>query len=200
MIIGVVGKMASGKSTVCRYLQTLIDDTEIIDADSVAKDIYLEEPEVVADLKKCFGASICYPEGHLDYNSLALKIFSSRNELEKINAIMFPRIESRIKKIISEKRFRNCLIIDAAVLFDAKLFRLCDYIIWVKADRQKRFGQLLLLCDLDEGSINTRLDGQVINIKEKQVDFIIDNNGTLEDLKNNVKKIAGAIKSESIRQ
>jgi dephospho-CoA kinase len=199
LIVGVVGKMASGKSTVCRYLQTQIEDTEIIDVDNAAKAIYCEEPEVVEELKECFGNSICFPEGNLNYNNLALKIFSSQKELEKINTIMFPKIEKKVNKILEEKKDKNCLVIDAAILFDSELYKLCDYIIWVKTNRSRRFKQLSALCDLDEEEVNTRLDGQIINIKERLVDFIIYNNGTLQGLEKNVEKISDAIKSGSIK-
>ncbi len=196
LIIGVVGKMASGKSTVCDYLKTLFEDAEIIDVDIVAKGIYSENPEVIGDLKHFFGETICFPDGELDYNTLALKIFSSQKNLKKINSIMFPKIKARIEVVLEEKSKRDCLIIDAAVLFDAKLSEFCDYIIWVKAEKTRRFKQLRSICNLSDEDIITRIDGQVINIMKEKVDYIINNSGTLAELKVSVKNIADKIKAD----
>ena len=200
LIIGVTGKTASGKSTICHYLQNLIEDSEIIDVDSAAKAIYCEEPAVVEELISCFGEAICSKKGKLDYNRLASVIFSSKKELDRINKIMFPKIENKTGEILDEKKSRNCLIIDAAILFDSELYKSCDYIIWVKAEREKRFKRLSSTCDLPDEQINTRMDGQVINIKEELVDFVIENNSTTQDLEDSVKKIVEIIKSGPIGQ
>ncbi len=200
MIIGVVGKIASGKSTVCNYIQNHVEDSEIIDVDSAAKTIYCEEPSVVEEIMSCFGETVCSKKGKLNYNRLASMIFSSKKALDRINEIMFPKIENKIGKILDEKKNRNCLIIDAAILFDSKLYKYCDHIIWVKAERERCCKRLSSICDLDDEQINTRIDGQVINIKEELVDFVIENNSTMQDLVDNVKKIVELIKSGLIGQ
>jgi dephospho-CoA kinase len=193
LIIGVAGKIASGKSTVCSFLKNLIKDCIILDVDSIAKKIYSENPAVVKKLEDSFGASIFFSNGNIDYNKLALKIFSSRENLKKINSIMFPEIENKISKILKEEKHRSCVIVDAAVLFDAGLYKYCDYIIWVDAERERRFEQLTSCSSLSKFEIKKRIDGQMVNIIEELVDFKIKNNGILKDLKEDVKKIVSVI-------
>jgi dephospho-CoA kinase len=193
LIIGVAGKIASGKSTVCSVLKNLIKDCIILKVDSIAKKIYSENQAVVKKLENSFGASIFFSNGNIDYNKLALKIFSSRENLKKINSIMFPEIKNKISKILEEEKYMSCVIIDAAVLFDAGLYKYCDYIIWVDAERERRFEQLTACSSLSKSEIKKRIDGQMVNIIEELVDFKIKNDGDLKDLKEDVKKIVSVI-------
>ncbi len=195
VVLGITGKIASGKSTVSRYIKKQIGDTLFIDVDKVAKDIYCENPNVRPELVQCFGENVCSFNGAVNYEFLAGKVFSSKRELTKLNNLMFPLIEQEIKKIIRANRDKRCIIIDAAILFGSNLYKLCDYIIRVKSGVEKRKNFLKLKNKhFSDEDIKLRLEGQHIKIIKKLVNFEICNNGSLEELCNRVNTIISEIK------
>jgi len=195
IVLGITGKTASGKSTIGKYIKKQIGDTLFIDVDKVAKDIYCKNQNVRRELVECFGENVCSLDGTVNYKLLAEKVFSSKKELTRLNNLMFGLIEQEIQKIIKANRDKRCIIIDAAILFGSNLYKLCDCIIWVKAgiERRNNFLKLKNKYFSDE-DIHLRLEGQHIKIIKKLVNFEIYNNGSLEDLYNQVNTIIPEIK------
>jgi dephospho-CoA kinase len=194
IVIGIVGKTASGKSTAGAYIESLAKSLSkrilVIDVDSIAKSIYCKNNSILKDLRVCFGDDIFYEDGTIKYEILANKVFSQRCELEKVNKLMFPLIISEVKGFINKNISKDFIIIDAAILFNCELYRLCDYTILIKANINKRKKFLkdkkTNLSDLD---IELRTGGQYIKIIKKFVDFSIVNDGSKLDLQKKVDVI-----------
>jgi dephospho-CoA kinase len=195
IILGITGKTASGKSTIGKYIKKQIRNTLFIDVDKVAKDIYCKNQNIRLELAKCFGENVCSFDGTVNYKLLAEKVFSSKKELTRLNNLMFGLIEQEIQKIIKAGRDKRCIIIDAAILFNSNLYKLCNCIIWVKAGTERRKDFLKLKNKHFSGEdIHLRLEGQHIKIIKKLVNFEIYNDGSLEDLYNQVNTIIPEIK------
>jgi dephospho-CoA kinase len=194
IVIGIVGKTASGKSTAGAYIESLAKSLSksilVIDVDSLAKSIYCKNNSILKDLRACFGDDIFCEDGTIKYEILANKVFSQRCELEKLNKLMFPLIISEVKGFINKNMSKDFIIIDAAILFNCELYRLCDYIILIKANINKRKKLLkdkkTNLSDLD---IELRTGGQYIKIIKKFVDFTVVNDGSKLDLQKKVDVI-----------
>ncbi|MBU4313637.1 MAG: dephospho-CoA kinase [Actinobacteria bacterium] len=188
VVLGITGRIASGKSTVSRYIKKIKKNTLILDVDKVAKNIYSKNPVILNELRKIFGDEVFNSDGDLIYKSLAEKVFSSKTELEKLNRLMFPLIRSEVKNILNENRDKNYIIIEAAILFDCKLDLMCDYIILVDTSDERREIFLKNKNFLDD-DIELRIEGQHIKINRKKVNFIINNNNSKESLLKKVEKI-----------
>ncbi len=186
--MGVTGRIASGKSTVCRYIKNIKKNALILNIDKLAKNIYLKEPDVINKLRESLGNEIFGSSGDLDFESIALKVFSDKKELKKLNRLMFPLIRREVRNIIDKNYSKDYIIIDAAVLFDCKLDLLCDYIILVDTAYENRkifFKNKNFL----NNNMELRIKGQHIKIDRKKVNFIIDNNGSKSNLLEKVKEI-----------
>jgi len=195
-IIGIAGKMASGKSTVCSYLKEYIRESALLDVDALAKEIYRENPELVERLNACFGGCILNPEGQVDYKSLGKIIFSSKESLGKLNNMMAAEIEKKIKAFIKKNRDLSCIIIDAAILFNTGIYKLCDLILWVTADKRKRLKLLKNKTGMSESEAILRIEGQYIKYKKPLVDFQIRNSGSKDKLKEKISELAEKIKPD----
>ena len=169
----------------------------VLDADDIAKDIYNKNTAIKSDLKKTFGPDIIDDNKNILYGKLAEIVFSSQIELSKLNRLMFPLIRREIKSIIKSDMVNDYIIIDAAVLFDAKLDLLCDFIILVDADESLR-KTFLKNKNLNDNEIELRIQGQHIKINESRVDFRIINDGKMENLRKKTLNIFEAVEKKNI--
>lgn len=198
IIIGITGKTAAGKSTIGRYVKDKISDSLFVDVDKVAKDIYCKNQDIRIKLVKFFGENTCSADGKVNYATLARKVFSSKKELTRLNDLMFPLIEQEIRKIIESNTDKKYIIIDAAILFDSELYKLCSYIINVKADRERRAAFLKSKNKhFPVGDIEMRLEGQHIKTIKKLIDFEITNYSSLEELYGQADEIISMIKQKN---
>jgi dephospho-CoA kinase len=195
-IIGIAGKMASGKSTVCSYLKEFIPETAVLDVDSMAKEIYCENPVLVERLKACFGKGIISPEGLVDYKSLGRIVFSSKDDLEKLNNIMSDEIVIKIQEFLKKNTEIQCVVIDAAILFNIGIHKLCDLVIWVTAEKRKRLKLLKNKNGMPESEAILRIEGQHIKYIKKSVDFTIKNDGSKISLRKKILELAEKIKPD----
>jgi dephospho-CoA kinase len=193
-IIGITGKISSGKSTVAGFIKETCENTSILDVDSIAKGLYEKYPEIKMELKSAFGKDIFNSDGTLHFEMLARIVFSNKKELFKINRIMFPRIRAEVKNMVMSRKNPGYTVIDAAVLFGAKLDILCDYIIQVKSDGKNR-KIFLKNKKFSDNEIELKVKGQHIEINENCVDYIIINDGDMKNLLHETTKVMDDIGS-----
>ncbi|MCG9479935.1 MAG: dephospho-CoA kinase [Actinomycetia bacterium] len=172
-IIGIAGKIGSGKTTVARILGQQLENSLLIDVDSLAKQLYENYPDLLKDIRMEFGDQV-FSQDRLDYGQLAKKVFTDQSQLTRLNRIMFPLIRSEIKEQIQSNQHKDYIIIDAAVLFNCKLNILCDHITWVKAPPRLR-KKYLVSKGISEAEAEMKIKGQKIRIDKSLVDRIIDN-------------------------
>jgi len=186
-------------------------DSILLDVDKIAKEIYCEDEEVLKDLQNCFGRQVFCADGTVNYKALANKVFSSKAELDKLNNLMLSPIENKISGLLKINKDKKYIIIDAAVLFNTELYKLCDYIILVRTGKKRQMQFLKVKFMLSnslygspeslkgneiENEVGLRIKGQHIKINKKLVDFVIDNEGSVPDLYKKVEIIAQKIMRE----
>ncbi len=159
-----------------------------IDVDSLAKDVYDSEEDILKHIRTVFGEEVFDGES-LDFGALADRVFSSSAELKKLNRIMFPLIRREVKNQIREYTDKDFVIIDAAVLFNCKLDVLCDYVIWVKASKDVRKKNLLNK-GIPEQKAEMKIKGQKIRLCNGRMDYVIENNGDRKKLESICGKVA----------
>ena len=189
-VIGITGKTGCGKSFAAGCLKENLSKSLILDVDLLAKDIYRDNNYAVQKAADFFGREILKTDGSLDFPKLGRIVFKDSSQMDKLNKLMFPLITERVAEFIKNNSDQNYIIIDAAILFDAGLDVFCDKIIYLKAHDIKR--EKFLKCR-DSGicleDIRQRISNQKININNNKVDFIIENNSSLEDLCENIDSV-----------
>ena len=97
MVVGLTGQTGAGKSTLTKVFTEM--GYAVIDADKVARTVS-NDPDVLRKLCAVFGDEILTPDGALDRRLLAAKTFSDKEQLEKLNAVMYPPIIEKIEEQI----------------------------------------------------------------------------------------------------
>ena len=183
MIIGITGTIASGKSTVSDYF--IKQGYVVIDADKITKELQ-EQKEV---LKEFFGESVLLENRSLNRQKLREIVFQDKTALQKINRIMHPKVREKFEDVRSRTLKEEIVFFDIPLLFEAHFEDLCEKIILVCAEREVQIRRVIQRDnssrELAEKIINSQAKEEE---KRKKSDYIIENNGTVEELYQKLKK------------
>lgn len=144
IIVGLVGKIAAGKSTVARALEAL--GAEVVDADRIAHEV-LAEPDGVREIVKRFGAVVTDQDGHVRRPFLAELVFGPTAThdaaLADLEAIVHPRVRRLIEKRLTEVAGEpgagdKVVVLDVPLLMQVGLDARCDRIVLVECQEPER--------------------------------------------------------------
>lgn len=148
VVVGIVGRMAAGKSTVARLLADR--GAELIDADAIAHRV-LDEPEVRREIGERFG-DVLDAEGRVRRSALAERVFGFSEDhdvaLAALEAIVHPRVRRRLEARLAEVRSgpaadRAVVVLDVPLLMQAGWDDLCDRLLVVECDEVERQRRLV---------------------------------------------------------
>ncbi|MCH7529260.1 MAG: dephospho-CoA kinase [Candidatus Marinimicrobia bacterium] len=181
--IGITGGLGSGKSEVTEFFKQ--KGARVFDADVEAKLILLRLEGVQKAVIAAFGETVLNEVGELDFQRLARHAFANSDRQRQLNEIMHPEVILAADKamILAEQDGVAMFILDAPLLFEAKLEEYLDLTVVVIADQQVRIKRALERGNLTEEDILRRIQLQMPD-KEKlaRADLVVTNNGTLEQL------------------
>ena len=193
LIVGLTGGIVGGKSTVASMFRDL--GANIIDADKLGHSVILPYTSAWKKIVKLFGKEILRNDMTIDREELGKTVFTNQILLKKLNEITHPEIIKIIKKeIISAKNKthgqQKILMIDAALIYEAKIDRFMDKIIVVYIDRKEQIKRLIKRNNFSKDEALQRIKSQMpMKEKVKMADYIIDNNNSLDKTKKQVVKI-----------
>lgn len=191
-IIGVVGGMGSGKSTVVQLLSELAN-TYIINADQIGHTILKKGNPAYCPVIEAFGERILGEDGEINRRILGTIVFSDPIELQKLNRISHPLIYKRVKEEIEEALNRGIydyIIVDAALLIEIKLIELVDQVWGVYLPLETQVRRVMLRNKLSKEEALRRISTQLPWTELKKfVHLEINNESTVEQLKQNLKGI-----------
>ncbi|MGJ8455469.1 dephospho-CoA kinase [Pseudothermotoga sp. U03pept] len=177
MVVGLTGRIGSGKSTAAEIFKEL--GAHVIDVDRIGHEV-LQMQEVKNSLRKIFGDEI-FDGLEINRKKLASRAFSNSTELQLLERVVHPLIRERVKKQID--LLDGLIIIDAAILHRLGLDELCDLVVTIVAPFEKII-QRLRDKGLSEEEINKRLSAQQ-DIPE--CGTVIENDSDLDSLCEKIK-------------
>ncbi len=177
--------MGTGKSTVLRMLESL--GAKAIDADLLVHLVMAKGTTVYEDVVEAFGEGVLGSQGEIDRKRLATLVFSEREALKRLEAIVHPVVEGLIWEIIEEAE-EEVVAIEAIKLLEASTEKGWDAL-WVVTCRPEEQRERLRAQGLSEEEIKGRLKAQgPLSEKIKAADVIIDNSGSREETWEQVKR------------
>ena len=182
--VGITGGIGSGKSTVTNMIRN--KSFPIVDADIVAKEVFILYPEILTQIKEEFGREFFSENGTIIRKKLGNYIFKSENSRKKLEDIMIPFIISEIHLRLNKLEQNNCKLcfLDAATLIENNLHTIMDQTILVLVGMEVQIQRVMTRDNLEIHETMNRIKAQMpIDEKKKFADFIIDNEGSLENTK-----------------
>ena len=193
-IIGILGGIASGKSTVAAEFGRL--GCAVISADVLAHDLLREEP-VREQLLRRFGRQILQPTGQIDRARLAELVFGDAEKLCALNKVIHPRVLQRTEELIEQ--YKQCehaqaIVLDMPLLAEVGWANRCDKLIFVRCDGVQRFRRAKQAGRMDEREIKIREKFQIsVDKKASLADNTIDNNSDFSTLVRQIQAIFSEI-------
>ena len=177
-LVGICGGSGTGKTTICSHLAAL--GAYVIDADRVAREIL--RPPVLERLSRAFGEEILRPDGSLDRKRLGEIVFSDEEKLKKLNEITHPLITHEILDDIERHREQYAVIVvDAAVLQEAGLDRLCNRTVAVPAPLEARLSRIVARDGISREAAFSRIRAQKDDTYYiEHTDFAVCNDGAAD--------------------
>ena len=190
MIIGLTGGIASGKSTVSKYLAE--KGFKVYDADKIAKGIS-EKKSVQEEIISTFGNKILDKNENVDRKKLKEIVFENKDKLEKLNGIIHPKVIDFYKEL-KEKNTDEVIIFDVPLLFESGVDKFCDKILVVISDYEIQLNRIVERDKIDRELAEKIIKSQLSNEERiKKADVVIENNSNLEDLFEKVERFCETI-------
>ncbi|XP_073525822.1 LOW QUALITY PROTEIN: uncharacterized protein [Phyllobates terribilis] len=189
-IVGLTGGISSGKSTVSNIVKT--SGIPIVDADIVARDVLKKGRGGWKKVVKEFGEDILLPNGEVDRQKLGQIVFSNPSKRQLLNRLLAPHISSGILKEVLKWWLKGCkvIVLDIPLLFEAKLDKWTNPVIVVWVDDETQLRRLKGRDGISDEEARNRMNAQMpLDYKRSKADIVIDNNGSLEDLNEQVQKV-----------
>lgn len=179
-IIGLTGGVASGKSTVSRFLDRL--GANVINVDQIGHELQ-ETNEVIELINQTFAGVVT--DGVISREKLGKIVFSSKEELQKLNDIMYPRMKEEILNRLVD----GINVVDMAILFESGFDTLCDSIAVVHSSVENQIKRMEKR-GYDKAKINGILNSQMDPLlKVKKATFVVNNDESIEKLSRKVKNL-----------
>ena len=203
-MIGLTGGIGSGKSTVARHLAELLGLAQlaehgfpVVDADQLAREVVEPGQPALAELAEAFGQDVLHDDGSLNRPELAARAFVDKEHTELLNSITHPRIRQ-----LREQRFRqaadagaDAVVYDMPLLVEQGVDKHMDLTVVVDVDVEERIRRLVSTRGLTEEDARRRIAAQVDDAERlAAADVVIDNNGPVEALGEQVEQLVRVIR------
>lgn len=179
-IIGLTGNIATGKSTVARFLQEW--GAAVIDSDQLAREAMAPGGLAYEAVVEAFGPGILRSDGTIDRPRLARIVFSDPEQLRRLEAIVHPAVGA-LRRRKMEGLQAPVVVFEAVKLVEAGAHRDCHQL-WLVVSSEAQQLQRLLAKGWSEEEARLRLQAQPpVEPKLALADVVLRNDGTLEELR-----------------
>ena len=197
--VGLTGNIASGKSEIARMLADR--GATVIDADVLAREAVRPETQALKDIVKRWGKDILKNDGSLDRAALRQIVFADQSELDALNRIVHPGVTRLRDREIARARERGDQIVVCVIplLFERNIVEEFDAIVLVDAPRPFRLERMVASRGLEATDAMNMIASQMpAELKRARADYVIENNGSLQDLQRDVDALWSSLQRNAV--
>ncbi|MGH9539533.1 MAG: dephospho-CoA kinase [Terriglobales bacterium] len=202
--VGLTGGIAAGKSVVGEMFAAL--GAHVIQADEIAHQLMQPGQAVYRDVVAHFGGGIVDPDGSVNRARLAELAFGSKpSRVPELNQIVHPGVIRRQEEWmaqVAQGHPHAIAVVEAALILEADMAKRLDRLVVVTCRPEQRIERWARRLKVDEGSarreVTRRMAAQLPDEEKiKAADYVVDNSGSLDETRRQVKEIYAALKAES---
>ncbi|WP_175407650.1 dephospho-CoA kinase [Streptomyces sp. TRM64462] len=188
LTVGLTGGIGAGKSEVSRLLVSY--GAVLIDSDKIAREVVEPGTPGLAAVVDAFGPDVLTPDGALDRARLGAIVFADADRLATLNAIVHPLVRARSAELQAAAAPDAVVVHDVPLLTENGLAPLYDVVVVVDASPETQMDRLVRLRGMAEDEARARMAAQATREQRLAVaDVVIDNDGPLEALEPQVRKV-----------
>lgn len=190
VIVGLTGNIGTGKSTVASFFKDL--GAYVIDWDELAREVVRPRSKAWKEITEYFGKSILNEDLTINRQRLADMVFPDKKEVTKLNQIVHPEVFREDERITDEIKSHDpdaLIIKEIPLLFELTRPIFVDKIIVVSTGEETQLRRLEEKGMSREDAQNRVKSQLPLREKTKAADFVIKNDGPLEETKRQVEEI-----------
>jgi dephospho-CoA kinase len=185
--VAVTGFPATGKSSFCQFLRSF--GSFVLEADEIVHEIYAANAEVRQQITSILGPEILI-EGKISVDKVANVVFSDFSKLRAIEKILHPLVLEKIIQGASEAAQKKAplFVVEVPLLYETGFEKYFDHVVIITSEKEKALNRFSQKKSIDEYSKREkRFTSLPLHLQD--ADYVVKNNGTLQELKNNAKKL-----------
>ena len=173
--LAVTGTIGSGKSVVVRMLEVM--GVPVYDCDSRAKSLMVNNPLIVKELKRMFGAECYDANGALDRKYLASRIFVDESNVRRVNSLVHPVVKEDFVRWAAMQN-TPLVAVETALLYESGMIDVVDKVLAVWTDAETAVRRTMQRSGMSRSQVFSRMQKQ-IGVDELLLlsDFSIRNDG-----------------------
>ncbi len=187
-VYGLTGGIGSGKSAVAGFLEDF--GVPVVSADELSRIVVAAGSEGLAEVVRAFGPEVLDDKGELDRRKMASIVFREPARRQQLESILHPRIRERFEQVLDavEKAGHAVTVYEVPLLFEKNLQADMKATILVTASEATRVARVMERDQVTETEVRDRIASQMPDaLKRKRADYIIENDGTIDQLRREVR-------------
>ncbi len=187
-VYGLTGGIGSGKSSVAEMFEAY--GIPVVSADELSRMVVAKGSESLTAVQAAFGDEVLDENGELDRQAMARIVFSDATRRRELEAILHPRIRERFEQVLDalEKAGHEVVVYEVPLLFEKKLQGDMHAVVLVTASTDTRVARVMSRDTSTREQVLARMNAQMSEAeKRKLADYVIDNEGDLDDLRREVE-------------
>ncbi len=189
--LAITGNIATGKSLV----ETFFNDDGVItlDTDKVVHDLLENDENTIIEINELFvslGFDVQHQKGGISREKIGKIVFKDKEVLKKLEKILHPKVKQKVMDFFNNNEKEKIVGVMIPLLFEVGWENLFDYIVIVTADEETQIKRLIARNGFSREEALDRINAQIPqNEKIEKSDFVIDNTGSIDDSKKQVKTL-----------